>query len=265
MELTGKKYVKRDWRRVLATRRGTVLVAVACALVAAGVLVYAMSKYRSSVDASGNPETVYVATRAIPKNTSGDAIAAQGMFKPTEILARQVTAGAIVDASLMRGKVAARDINPGEQLTAADFTASPGLPAQLAPAQRAMTLTLDAEHGMLGLVNTGDHVDVYAGVQLDSLGGRTTVELRRLLSNVVVLKAGASASSGVGASSSNSTSQVTLNVPDSAAGAIAFAADNGKIWLALRPPNATSTPQPPAVTVQSLLLGSKALSNGGQS
>jgi hypothetical protein len=54
MELTGKNYTRNDWRKLLATRRGTVLVAAACALIAGGILLVAMNSYRSSVDSSGN-------------------------------------------------------------------------------------------------------------------------------------------------------------------------------------------------------------------
>jgi Flp pilus assembly protein CpaB len=237
-----------------------VLIAVACAVVAGGVLAFAMARYRSSVDASGNPETVLVATQKIPKNTPGDVIASENLFKATQIVAKQVSAGAIADAALLHGKVAVRDINPGEQLTSADFTSSGGLPAQLAPTQRAMTINLDSSHGMIGSIHDGDHVDVYAGVQFDPGTGRPQQVLRLLMTDVPVLKAGtASGSGGIGASGSNNTSDVTLNVNDNQAGALAYAADNGKVWLVLRPANATSTTPPSLITVQSLLAGSKPL------
>ena len=58
-------------------------------------------------------------------------------------------------------------------------------------------------------------------------------------------------------------SNVTLNVNDSQAGALAYASDNGKLWLVLRPANATSTTPPATTTAQSLLLGSKPVSGGG--
>jgi pilus assembly protein CpaB len=264
MELTGKRYARRDWRRLLSTRKGTAIVALVCAVVAGGILVVAMSRYRSSVDAGATPETVFVAAHAIPKNTPGDVIASNRLFKPTQVAAKQVTAGAIADTALLRGKVAVREINPGEQLTAADFTTAGGLAAQLAPSQRAMTITLDAAHGMVGLIHDGDHVDVYAGLQFDPGNGRTEQVLRLLMGNVPVLKAGSgSAGTGVG-TGSNSTSNVTLNVNDSQAGELAYAADNGKVWLVLRPANATSTKPPSLITVQSLLSATKPVANGGK-
>ena len=212
MELTSNRY-RKDWRRLLATRRATVLVGVACAVVAAGVLIAAMSSYRSSVSAGGNAETVLVATQTIPKNTSGAAIASQGLFRPTHIAAKQVTAGAIADAAAVQGKVAVHDIYPGEQLTAADFAAGGGLAASLAPSQRAMTVTLDAQHGMIGQLQDGDHVDVYAGVDLaQNTGGVNRPVLRLLMSNVVVLKA-AAATSGTTELHAKYTSAITANIP----------------------------------------------------
>lgn len=262
MELTGKRYTRPDWRKRLSTRRGTTLVALACALLAGGVIIYAMSRYRSSVVAGGNPETVLVASQAIPKNTPGAVIADASMAKATQIVAKQVTGGAVADAAALQGKVAVRDIAPGEQLTASDFTSNGGYPAQLAPAQRAVTLSLDSQHGMLGIVNTGDHVDVYAGITLQGTAGLSEPVLRLLIPNVPVLKAGDSTSGNGLAGGPNSTSQVTLKVPDTEAGALAYASDNGKVWLVLRPANATATPAPSAITVQSLLFGLKPVTAG---
>ena len=86
MELTGNKYGGRDWRKLLATRRGTVMVAAACAVIAAAILIYAANKYRQHVDANGNPETVLVANTLIQKGTSGDAIASEQLLKPRDLV-----------------------------------------------------------------------------------------------------------------------------------------------------------------------------------
>lgn len=265
MELTGNNYTRKDWRSFLATRRGTMLVAGVCAIVAAGILIFAMQRYRHNVSSEGNPETVFVASGLIQKGTAGDAIASGQLFKPTSIATKQVTAGAIADTSQLHGKVAAADIYPGQQLTASDFTAGGGLAASLAPAQRAMTITMDSAHGMVGQIHDGDHVDVYAGLDLEPLSGRNRPVLRLLMSNVAVLKAGGSAGSGgLGSNPQTQQANVTLNVKDDQVGALAFAADNGKVWLVLRPANSTSTAPPSIVSVESLLLGSVPVTSGGK-
>jgi Flp pilus assembly protein CpaB len=254
VELTGNRYARGDWRKLLATRRGTILVAAVCAAVAAGILVFAMSRYRHHVVAENNPETVFVATTLIQKGTSGDAIAAQQQFKPASVAGKQVSSGAIADASLLRGKVATADIYPGQQLTASEFTSSSGLPAQLAPTQRAITISVDPSHGMVGQVHDGDHVDVWADLES---GGHSQPFVHLLIANAPVLKA-ASSGSGAGLNATNQQNQqsnVTLKVSDTQAGALAFAADNGKVWLVLRPANATTTAPASNVTVSSLLAG----------
>jgi Flp pilus assembly protein CpaB len=264
VELTGKNYTRNDWRKALATRRGTVAVAAICAVVAAGILLLAMNRYRHNVDTSGNQETVLVASGLIQKGTPGDAIASGQLFKPTSVAVKQVSAGAVADTAQLHGKVATADIYPGQQLTAAEFTAKGDLTTQLAPDQRAMTVTLDQAHGMVGEVHSGDHVDVYAGVNFDSRNGRSEPALRLLMTNVQVLQAGTSSSGGVGAQNpSSSFSNVTLNVNVSQAGALAYASDNGKVWLVLRPANAAAATSSATITAQSLLLGSTPVGAGG--
>ena len=234
-------------------------------MIAAGILLVAMSRYRHNVDTSGNQETVFVASGLIQKGTSGDAIASGQLFTSTSVAVKQASTGAIADAAQLRGKVAVADIYPGQQLTASDFATTGGLAAQLGANQRAITVTLDQSHGMVGEVHNGDHVDVYAGINLDPGTGRTQPLVRLLMSNVQVLQAATAGSGGLGASQnpSNQFSNITLNVNDSQAGALAYASDNGKLWLVLRPANATSTTPPATTTAQSLLLGSKPVSGGG--
>ncbi|MCW3068039.1 MAG: hypothetical protein JWL67_664 [Solirubrobacterales bacterium] len=263
MELTGKNYTRNDWRKLLSTRRGTILVATICALVAGGILVVAMNRYRQTVNTEGNQQTVLVASGAIQKGTSGDAIASGQLFKPTSIATKQVSAGAIADTAQLHGRVAAADIAPGQQLTAADFTGNGGLPTRLAPDQRAMTITMDSARGMVGQVHEGDHVDVYADLELG--GGRSSSVTRLLTSDTEVLKAGSSGGGAAlgGGNPQSQQSNVTLKVSDSQAGALAFAADNGKVWLILRPANATSPNASSTVTVQSLLLSRGPIGAGG--
>src|SRR2546421_3804868 len=99
VELTGKNYTRNDWRKMLSTRRGTVFVAGVCAAVAALILVVAMNGYRQSVNTAGNPATVLVAGSLIQKGTSGDAVAAGQLFKPTTVASKQVTSGAFADSA----------------------------------------------------------------------------------------------------------------------------------------------------------------------
>src|SRR2546425_1000516 len=146
-----------------------------------------MQRFRHNVVAESNPETVFVASGLIQKGTSGNAIASGQLFKPTTIVAKQVSAGAIADASQLRGKVAATDIYPGQQLTAADFTPSGGLAGEFGPDQRAMSITVDSARGMVGQVQAGGRVDVFADIENGD--GRSQALVRPLISNPVVPEA----------------------------------------------------------------------------
>ena len=262
MELTGNKYAGGGWRKLLATRRGTVLVATVCAIVAAGIIIFAMNTYRHNVNAENSPETVFVASGLIQKGTAGEAIASEQLFKPTSIATKQVSSGAIADAAQLHGKVATANIYPGQQLTSGDFTASGGLPSELGPTQRAMTITVDSAHGMVGEIHSGDHVDVYA--DLESGSGKTQQFVRLVLADVPVLKAPSSANnSGFGNNSSTQQSNVTLKVDSGQAATLAFASDNGKVWLVLRPANAAPSSSGSTVSVQSLASGSSAAAPAG--
>jgi pilus assembly protein CpaB len=234
-----------------------------CVVIAGALVLAAMSSYRKTVNAGVAPQTVFEASQMIAKNTPASVIAQGGEFKAVQVHANQVAAAAITDMSVLHGKVAAHDIFPGEQLTTTDFTTVGGLPAQLAPDERAVTLSMDQAHGMVGNVQTGDHVDVYAGLQMQSSLGQDTPVLRLLMANVPVLKAPSQPSSGVGGAQTTTTSLVTLGVDSAQAGPLTFAADNGKVWLVLRPAHAAATAPPSMVTVQSLLFGTKALPTGG--
>jgi Flp pilus assembly protein CpaB len=244
MELIGSNYTSSDWRRLLSTRRGTVLVAIVCTLVAAGILAYAASRYRHSVQSSGGVRTVLVANATIVKGTSGDVIASQQLFHAQSVTARQVSAGAIADTALLHGRVAAADIDPGQQLTLAEFTTKGGYVSALAPDERVISIPLDASHGLTGVVQVGDRVDVYAGWNLDvnrSGGGERSAgaSLRLLVPNVPVLAVNQnSGGGGIGGGGTSEQSDVVLKVKASAAGALAFASDQGKVWLVLRGPNA---------------------------
>ena len=70
---------------------------------------------------------VLVATAAIQKGTPATVIVGRALFRPTPVLERHVSAGAITDTAALEGKYALRDILPGQQLTLADFASTGGV------------------------------------------------------------------------------------------------------------------------------------------
>jgi Flp pilus assembly protein CpaB len=271
VELAGRRINNRGGlRKLLSTRKGTALVAGACTVVAAGILLFAASQYRRSVDATLQPETVLVATTQIQKGTPGDVVSSRDMFRAERIGAKQVSAGAIADASLIHGKVAAADISPGQQITAADFVAGDAYLSQLSPDQRAIAIPLDTAHGLTGVLHAGDRVDVYAGLDtsLNKSAGSASAgaATKLLIPNVQVMSVNLNGGSGIGGNGVSSQTDVVLKVSANAAGALAFASDNGKVWLVLRGANAIgpNKQQQVTYTVNSLLLNCDCGTTGGK-
>lgn len=257
MELT-RKPSGANLKGVLGSRQGAVMIALACAGVAAVILVVAINGYRNSVNGSATPATVLVANGLIQKGTSGNAIAAGQLYTPTKFTEKNVSTGAITDAATLRGKVAVSDILPGQQLTLADFGAATGTSAQLAANERAISVPLDSSHGLSGVIQTGDRVDVYAGFNVQTQAGGSGPVMRLLLPDVLVLQASGGGGGSVGGGGSNN---VVLAVNDNQAAQLAYASDNGKVWLMLRPGNAQNPTQTVA-TLESILLGRSPVAAG---
>ena len=235
---------------MLATRKGSLTLALLCAVVAAGLLVFALGRYRHNVQAVTKQATVLVATGNIPKGTAGSTIAARGLFRAMPVVATQLTPGAISDASLLAGKVVATKVLPGQQLTLADFTGVAGVTGLLAPDQRAVSIAIDEAHGNTDVLQPGDRVDVYATL---SAGNKATPSVLLLASNIQVIKiAGSSTVVGGQAVAGGS---LVLAVSSSQVPEVDLAASQGSLYLALRPTNATK-PSPTPTTLSSVVASS---------
>ena len=244
--------------KLVSTRKGALLVAAIAAVLAGLSIAFYLSSYRSSLEAQGALVTVLVAGETIPKGTAGNVLASKGLYTATTIRESQLREGAISDPASLRGTVAAREIFEGSQLTAADFIAAgDSLAATLTDRERVMSVPLDSAHGLIGELEAGNRVDVYAGFNVIPLnrdgtpvnGGQARPMLRLIMSDVPVLAVGDQPTSGSG------TSNVSLAVDDVQAAELAFAVDNGKVWLALRPSAGAAASRPGIVTVETMLLG----------
>jgi Flp pilus assembly protein CpaB len=246
--------------KLFSTRGGTLALAGLTALIAAVAVFAYVKHYRNSVQEGGVPATVLVASGPIVKGTPGATIATKHLFQAQTIRESQLREGAISDPSSLAGRVAKTDIFRGQQLTVTDFVAAKGgLPGQLSGVQRAITISIDSAHGMIGQISTGDRIDVFAGFNvnpIDRLGrpigtGQARPVLRLIMQNIPVLEVAKTNRFGAG----GETSQVTLKTTSYQAEKLAFATDNGKVWLVLRPPTGARATAPKLVTVETLLLG----------
>jgi pilus assembly protein CpaB len=244
--------------KLVSTRKGTLLVALLIAMLAGASILLYLNSYRDSLKSQGALVTVLVAKQTIPKGTSGGIVAAKDFYTVTTIRESQLLEGAISDPATLRNKVASREIFEGAQLTAVDFaSAGDSLVADLTDRQRIVSVPLDTAHGLIDAIEPGNRVDVYAGMNViwtgpdgkPNNGGQTKAVVRLIIQNVPVLAIGEKKRSGSG------TTNVSLRLDDRTAAKIAFASDNGKVWLALRPSAGAKASRPDIVTAETLLLG----------
>jgi Flp pilus assembly protein CpaB len=227
--------------KLLTTRRGTIILGVGAAVLAAIVLLVYLNQYRNSVNAGAQPVSVLVAKSLIQKGTPGDVVGSTKLFQVSSIPRDQVKAGAFVDPKTLTGKVAAADVFPGQQLTETDFTVgnSAVLTQNLARDQRAVVIPFDDAAEVGGQIVAGDHVDVWVVWNSQGVNGVSRPTVREVLQNMYVL-----ATSG---------GNVTFRATSRQAGQLIFASQQTKVWLALRPTVGSTSAKPPVITSNDLL------------
>ncbi len=229
--------------RLFRNRGGAVIAGIVAAVIAVILLIVYLNSYRSSVNSDKAPERVMVATKVIKAGTSGDIIARTGLYQVTAVQKDQLKLNALTDPAALADRVAVADIFPGQQLTQDDFTteSQTGVAYQLVGRQRAIAIPTDSAHGVGGVVSSGNFVDVYTGV---AASGGELVTL--LAQDVYVINAPV-----------DGTGNFILRVPTGQAAKFAFASDNTKIWLVLRPQVGAARTRPVTATLSTLLAGAK--------
>lgn len=221
-------------RRTLIAAAAVILAAVA------GIGVYF---YVSSADTRAQRDTslveAFVAGQDISKGTSGDNAVAGGMIQTAKVLRGSVPPDAVTDTSTLKGKVAASTISSRQFITAASFVApSEGGGGSLAASISnkglvAVTVSVDAAHGVADSIAPGDHVDVAIAGNLGA---------QYLLQDIPVLSVGtqtsASASSTVGGAAAQpaggtGAGLVTFEVTPAQALQVVSANQSGTLYLTL--------------------------------
>jgi len=235
-------------QNLFTTRRGSLLVGAAAAVLAGIILLAYLHQYRNSVNSASAPVSVLVAKNLIQKGTPGDIIGTSSQFQVASVPKGQLQVGALTDPAALSGRVAVTDIYPGQQLTAAYFAyAPPGtLQTKISGSDRAISVQIDAEHGMVGQIGAGDHIDIFVGVNRLGSGGTQPI-IKLLMEDITVLRAPLGTGAGL----------YTLRATGRQAAVLAYASDNGKLWFVLRPASGAKTVIPGFISAQSLLLGLK--------
>lgn len=252
--------------------RRSVIVAVALVLgVVAGGASYAFLHSVQQRAYNGAKLTdVYVADATIGRGVTGAAAVGGGLIKKTQIPAKFEPAGTITDLAAIQSEVATSDI-PAGQIVVGGLFASPASTASTASqdipkGDVAITVSVDPVHGVAGLIQPGDQVDILIGTppgetylyqNVPVLAVGTTMVNR---SPATVTSAQTPAAAPAPAPSSN---LITFAVPPDAAARIAYAQNNGggsgnsTLYLALVPPGSTPSATPPVINPSNLIPASR--------
>lgn len=228
-------------RRLLAALAALVLAVVG------GVVLVGYAKGADARAMAGmKTAAVYVVTAEIPKGTSADKLLS--MVRLEAVPAKVAAPGHVTDLGSLKGKVATVDLQPGEQLLAARFSApadmqAPGTVAVPAGDEE-ISVLLEPQRVVGGRVTAGDRVGVFLSLKLPDGTGETHAVLHGVL--VTQVQGGAQPSGNgkqgavSGAGGSTGSLMVTLALTARQAEAVVFGQEHGTLWLSLEPKGANT-------------------------
>lgn len=265
--------------------RRSVIVAVALVLgVVAGGAAYAfLHNVQQRAYNGAKLADVYIASGTIPKGATGAAAVGAGLITKTQIPAKFRPAGTVTDLASIQGQVALADIPTGQVVVGGLF-ASPsavaGTAAQsIQKGDVALTVSVDPVHGVAGLPQPGDQVDIlvslnhgtqeaflYQNVPVLAVG--TALANRPTQATATAATTGSGPATGgqasgqaAGSAPAPSSNLVTFAVSPDAAARIAFAQQGGGgvdgIYLALVPPGNTPIAEPPPIDSANVIPASR--------
>ncbi|MFE4834310.1 Flp pilus assembly protein CpaB [Arthrobacter sp. NPDC056691] len=240
--------------RLLAGAAAVVLALVGAML----VISYAQGADQRAVK-NLEPVDVLVVKAAIPAGTPVESMTAS-------VATQQLPASAVTESSLKsldssKGKVAAVDLVPGEQLVSERLVAPEDVKAtgsvQIPVGLQEVSFKLEPDRVVGGRLAPGDHVGVFVNLENGGLEQKTDAETTKLTVRKALVTAvqrapepaataqpTPSASADPNAADPQDTMlptgslMLTVAVSDVDAAKIVFAAEFGKIWLSKEPTNA---------------------------
>jgi pilus assembly protein CpaB len=233
--------------RVLA-----IVVAVVLALVAtAAMIVYVGGADRRAIS-DQQPVQVYVAVKPIKAGTRGDEALNRKLVDRREVPRSSVAVDAIRSVNQVVDLFAAVDIVPGEVLLKRRWVGAEDVAGrrllQIPDGHQAISIELELTRQVAGFVTPGDSVSLILSMKR---GAPQVDRSKLLLHNIRVLAVGATALANTNNQNGGRVSQgrgtqtltaVTLAVTPADAERVAFAAEFGKIYLTLLPPEPGSAP-----------------------
>lgn len=225
-------------RRILAAVAAVVLL-----VAGAGVLVAYVNGADARALAGVRTVDVLVADAVIPEGTPAADLPA--LVRTVQVPARTAVGGRVDDLSSLSGRVAAVDLQPGEQLLATRFVRpderrAPGTVAVPAGLQE-VSIVLEPQRAVGGRLAAGDEV----GVIVSKKEGETHAVLHFVLvTQIQGAPASATAEETTQTASAGTTPaptgslMITLAVTAPQAEAVVWGVEHGLVWLTLEPEDA---------------------------
>jgi Flp pilus assembly protein CpaB len=194
------------------------------------VAIIAVLLYTSNVRDKARQDTarvqVLVAAKDIPAGTTGKQVIDQHLLVPKAIVQSDQVPGALTTTNGgLENLVVSQTIYHGQQVPSAIFESplTTGTSLQIRATERAISVPVNADSGLIGTLHDGDHVDVLLAYKGDNGGPSFT---RPLLRNVQVLTA----------PDDNATDgHVLLKLSDVDATKLLYAQQFQSVWLVERP------------------------------
>jgi pilus assembly protein CpaB len=238
---------------VSARRTLIIIVALAVGAVAAIVTVLYVNSAQSRANNNAKLVAVYVISRDIPKNSTGDSAISNGAIQRSSIPRKFYPNTAVTNVSEIKGKITPTELVPGQILVENEFV-EPSVAStsfsgtELQAGEVAITVTLPPANAAGGLVVPGDLIDLLrittpqaAGAAAGSGTTNPATSIAHFFyQNVKVIAIGAQAAPTPGQTqtpTAGASALFTLAVPPEAAERILLAASQGTIFAALVPPN----------------------------
>jgi pilus assembly protein CpaB len=226
-------------RRLLAA-----LAALVLALVGTVVLVaYVRGADARALDGVQSV-SVLVVDRPVPEGTPGDQLG--GLVRTELVPAKAAVPGRVIALAQLTGKVAAVDLQPGEQLLAARFSAPEDLrgagTVDVPAGDQEISILLEPERAIGGRLAAGDKVGVYVSITMPDGSGLTHAVLHGVLVTQVQGAPAAPTDTAAADSPEQATPSqslmITLGVTAEEAEPIVYGREHGTVWLSLEPEGA---------------------------
>jgi Flp pilus assembly protein CpaB len=195
----------------------------------AAVAIIAVLLYTSNVRDKARQDQhrvqVLVAARDIQAGTTGQQVIDQHLLVPKAIVQADQVPGALTSTAGLGNLVVSQTIYHAQQVPSAVFQPplSTGTSLQIRATERAISMPVDTDSGLIGTLHDGDHVDILLAYKGDNGGSSFT---RPLLRNVLVLTA---------PDAKSSDGHVLLKLSDVDATKLLYAEQFQKVWLVERP------------------------------